>query len=560
MSRFGGGGGGGFGGGGGRDRGFGGGGGGRGFGGGGGGFGGGGGGRFGDRGGGGFGGGGGGFGGGGGRFGGGGGGSNPGGNLRKPKWDSYTLVPFEKNFYNPHPNILNMNPRDVEKYRGEREITIQRGNNVPNPITNFEDAGLPDYVMKEIERQKYDRPTAIQAQGWPVALSGQNMVGIAMTGSGKTLAFLAPGIVHINHQPYLERGDGPIVLVLAPTRELAQQIREVAQEFGKSSRIKNTCVFGGAPKGPQLRDLEGGCEIVIATPGRLLDFLESGKTNLRRTTFLVLDEADRMLDMGFEPQIRKIVDQIRPDRQVLMWSATWPKEVRRLAEDFLQGEYVHINIGATELHANHNILQIVDVCDDHQKESKLARLLEEIGCQAGNKILIFVETKRKCDELTRLMRRDGFPAMCIHGDKEQKERDWVLGEFKHGATTILVATDVAARGLDVDDIKFVINYDYPNNSEDYIHRIGRTGRRDRTGTAYTLFTPNNAPKANDLIGVLKEAKQVVNPKLQELASFRGRGGGGRPRYGGGGGGGGGGGRFGGGGGGGRGGDRRGGRW
>ncbi len=224
--------------------------------------------------------------------------------------------------------------------------------------------------------------------------------------------------------------------------------------------------------------------------------------------------------------------------------------MRRLAEDFLEGDYAHINIGATELHANHNILQIVDVCDEYQKENKLARLLEEIGCEPHNKILIFVETKRKADELTRLMRRDGYPAMCIHGDKQQKERDWVLGEFKHGSTTILVATDVAARGLDVDDIKFVINYDYPNNSEDYIHRIGRTGRRDRTGTAYTLFTPSNAPKANDLINVLTEAKQVVNPKLQELGqSCRGYGGGGRSRGPGGGGRfGGGGGRFGGGGG------------
>ena len=175
--------------------------------------------------------------------------------------------------------------------------------------------------------------------------------------------------------------------------------------------------------------------------------------------------------------------------QVLMWSATWPKEVRRLAEDFLCGEYAHINIGASELHANHDILQIVDVCDEYQKEGKLAKLLEEIGSEPQNKILIFVETKRKCDELTRLMRRDGYPAMCIHGDKQQKERDWVLGEFKHGATTILVATDVAARGLDVDDVKFVINYDYPNNSEDYIHRIGRTGRKGRTGTSYTLFSP-----------------------------------------------------------------------
>ncbi len=239
-------------------------------------------------------------------------------------------MPFEKHFYNPHPNLINADPRDVEKYRHGKEISIVRGHSVPNPITNFHDVNFPDYVIKEIEKNQFTEPTAIQAQGWPIALSGMNMVGIAMTGSGKTLAYLLPGIIHVNHQPYLERGDGPIVLVLAPTRELAQQIQEVATEYGRSSRIKNTCVFGGAPKGPQLRDLEGGCEIVIATPGelvipvsnlvnndliiypgRLIDFLEMGKTNLRRCTYLVLDEADRMLDMGFEPQIRKIVEQIR---------------------------------------------------------------------------------------------------------------------------------------------------------------------------------------------------------------------------------------------------------
>ena len=271
-----------------------------------------------------------------------------------------------------------------------------------------------------------------------------------------------------------------------------------------------------------------------ATPGRLIDFLEMGKTNLRRCTYLALDEADRMLDMGFEPQIRKIIEQIRPDRQVLMWSATWPKEVRRLAEDFLT-DYTHINIGSQDLHANHNILQIVDVCEEYQKEQKLARLLEEIGCEPQNKILIFVETKRKADDLTRLMRRDGYPAMCIHGDKQQKERDWVLGEFRRGSTSILVATDVAARGLDVDDVKFVINYDYPNNSEDYIHRIGRTGRKDNKGTAYTLFTSGNGAKAKDLVQVLSEANQVVNPKLQEIAQcagFNKRAGGGGGRGGG----------------------------
>uniref|UniRef100_A0A8C3A9B4 RNA helicase n=1 Tax=Cyclopterus lumpus TaxID=8103 RepID=A0A8C3A9B4_CYCLU len=365
-----------------------------------------------------------------------------------------------------------------------------------------------------------NEPTPIQAQGWPLALSGKDMVGIAQTGSGKTLSYLLPAIVHINHQPFLERGDGPICLVLAPTRELAQQVQQVAAEYGRASRLKTTCIYGGAPKGPQIRDLERGVEICIATPGRLIDFLEAGKTNLRRCTYLVLDEADRMLDMGFEPQIRKIVDQIRPDRQTLMWSATWPKEVRQLAEDFLK-EYVQINVGALQLSANHNILQIVDVCNDGEKENKLIRLLEEIMSEKENKTIIFVETKRRCDDLTRRMRRDGWPAMGIHGDKSQQERDWVLNEFKYGKAPILIATDVASRGLDVEDVKFVINFDYPNNSEDYIHRIGRTARSQKTGTAYTFFTPNNMRQATDLISVLREANQAINPKLLQMAEDRG---------------------------------------
>ncbi|KAG8314429.1 putative ATP-dependent RNA helicase ddx17 [Homalodisca vitripennis] len=181
--------------------------------------------------------------------------------------------------------------------------------------------------------------------------------------------YILPAIVHINNQPPVNYGDGPVVLILVPTRELAQQIQQVAADFGSSTRVRNTCIYGGAPKGPQARDLEQGVEIVIATPGRLIDFLERGQTNLRRCTYLVLDEADRMLDMGFEPQIRKIIEQIRPDRQVLMWSATWPKEVRALAEDFLI-DYIQLNIGSLTLAANHNILQIVEVCQEHEKEYK----------------------------------------------------------------------------------------------------------------------------------------------------------------------------------------------
>ncbi|XP_078450916.1 putative ATP-dependent RNA helicase DDX5 isoform X2 [Lampetra fluviatilis] len=473
------------------------------------------------------------------RGGGGGGGmrkfGQPGEKLRKVKWDMSKLPRFEKNFYVESPNVIRRNQHEVDEYRRKKEITV-KGQSCPKPVFNFEEASFPSYVMDVIKQLNFKEPTPIQAQGWPLALSGQDMVGIAMTGSGKTLAYLLPAIVHINHQPFLERGDGPVVLVLAPTRELAQQVQQVAQDYGRLSRIKSTCVYGGAPKGPQLRDLERGVEICIATPGRLIDFLESGKTNLRRCTYLVLDEADRMLDMGFEPQIRTIVDQIRPDRQTLMWSATWPREVRQLAEDFLKS-YIQINVGSIELSANHNILQIVDVCMDSEKDSKLIRLMEEIMAEKENKTIIFVETKRRVDDLTRRMRRDGWPAMCIHGDKSQPERDWVLSEFRTGKAPILIATDVASRGLDVEDIKFVINYDYPNSSEDYVHRIGRTARSTNKGTAYTFFTPSNLRQANDLVNVLREANQAINPKLLELAGGA-RGGKGRSRYRGGGGGGG----------------------
>ncbi|EHB13263.1 Putative ATP-dependent RNA helicase DDX5 [Heterocephalus glaber] len=446
---------------------------------------------------------------------------NPGEKLVKKKWNLDELPKFEKNFYQEHPDLARRTAQEVETYRRSKEITV-RGHNCPKPVLNFYEANFPANVMDVIARQNFTEPTAIQAQGWPVALSGLDMVGVAQTGSGKTLSYLLPAIVHINHQPFLERGDGPICLVLAPTRELAQQVQQVAAEYCRACRLKSTCIYGGAPKGPQIRDLERGVEICIATPGRLIDFLECGKTNLRRTTYLVLDEADRMLDMGFEPQIRKIVDQIRPDRQTLMWSATWPKEVRQLAEDFLK-DYIHINIGALELSANHNILQIVDVCHDVEKDEKLIRLMEEIMSEKENKTIVFVETKRRCDELTRKMRRDGWPAMGIHGDKSQQERDWVLNEFKHGKAPILIATDVASRGLDVEDVKFVINYDYPNSSEDYIHRIGRTARSTKTGTAYTFFTPNNIKQVSDLISVLREANQAINPKLLQLVEDRGSG-------------------------------------
>ncbi|KAG8325873.1 putative ATP-dependent RNA helicase ddx17 [Homalodisca vitripennis] len=338
-------------------------------------------------------------------------GKQPGDTLRKPQWDLNSLMPFEKNFYVPHENVANRSKEEVDQYRAAKEITV-KGNNVPHPTQMFLEGNFPDYMMQEILKQGFAEPTAIQAQGWPIALSGRDMVGIAQTGSGKTLAYMLPAAVHIKHQTRLNRGDGPIVLILAPTRELAQQIQSVAQDFGQTSLIRNTCIFGGAPKGPQARDLERGIEIVIATPGRLIDFLERGTTNLKRCTYLVLDEADRMLDMGFEPQIRKIIEQIRPDRQVLMWSATWPKEVQALAEDFLN-DYIQINIGSLELAANHNIRQIVDVCQDTEKEIKLSKLLREIGQERGFKAIIFVETKKKVDDITKSIKREGMPGTAL---------------------------------------------------------------------------------------------------------------------------------------------------
>ncbi|XP_052741643.1 uncharacterized protein LOC112051355 [Bicyclus anynana] len=455
----------------------------------------------------------------------------PGGALRKIRWDTVTLTPFQKNFYVPHPNVQRRPMSEVEAYRSQHQITVN-GRDVPAPSIFFDEGGFPDYAMKEILKQGFPNPTPIQAQGWPIALSGRDMVGIAQTGSGKTLAYILPAIVHIINQPRLLRDEGPIVLVLAPTRELAQQIQQVATDFGQNVAVRNTCIFGGAPKGPQGRTLERGVEIVIATPGRLIDFLEKDTTNLRRCTYLVLDEADRMLDMGFEPQIRKIIEQIRPDRQVLMWSATWPKEVQNLAEEFLH-DYIQINIGSLSLSANHNILQIVDVCEEWEKNDKLITLLTEISSEEETKTIIFAETKRKVDEITKSINRAGWRALAIHGDKNQQDRDYVLQQFRNSRAGVLVATDVAARGLDVEDVKFVINYDYPNNSEDYVHRIGRTGRSHNTGTAYTLFTPNNSAKARDLMSVLQEANQVVNPKLLELAQcgmgFKGKYGRGRFR-------------------------------
>lgn len=438
-----------------------------------------------------------------------------GASLRAPDWSKVELIQFQKDFYQEHPEVSKMPPEEIESFRREHEITVQ-GDGIPNPIRTFEESCFPEYLLSEILKAGFKAPTPIQAQGWPMALSGRDMIGIAETGSGKTLAFLLPAIVHINAQPLLQRGDGPIVLVLAPTRELACQIRDECGKFGSSSRIKFTCIYGGMPKGEQARDLRNGVEIVIATPGRLIDFLESGTTNLRRVTYLVFDEADRMLDMGFEPQLRSIVTQIRPDRQTLMWTATWPKEVRAIAADFTH-DPIQVNIGSVNLSSNEAVVQVVKIVQPSDKNRKLYDELDKYN--DGSRVLVFCGTKKTCDDVTRSLRQDGFPALSIHGDKSQQERDWVLAEFKNGASPIMVATDVASRGIDVKDVKLVVNYDFPTQIEDYVHRVGRTGRAGAKGKAVTFFTLDDAKKASALVEILKESHQEVPSELARMGGY-----------------------------------------
>ncbi|KAL1548251.1 RNA helicase [Salvia divinorum] len=416
------------------------------------------------------------------------------------------------------PPVAMMGPSDpihlsaAEIYRQKHEVTAS-GENVPPPIMTFEAAGFPPELLQEMHAAGFAAPTPIQAQSWPIAEQNRDIVAIAKTGSGKTLGYLIPAFFHLRKLRNNPQ-NGPTVLVLAPTRELATQIQDEAIKFGRSSRVSCTCLYGGASKGAQLKELDRGADIVVATPGRLNDILEMKRIDFRQVSLLVLDEADRMLDMGFEPQIRKIVNEIPPRRQTLMYTATWPKEVRKIASDLLVNP-VQVNIGSVdELAANKSITQHVELVPDMDKQRRLEQILR--SQEPGSKIIIFCSTKKLCDHLARSLGRN-FGAAAIHGDKSQGERDWVLNQFRNGRSPILVATDVAARGLDIRDIRVVINYDFPTGVEDYVHRIGRTGRAGATGISFTFFSEQDWKHAPDLVKVLEGANQAVPPEIRDIA-------------------------------------------
>ncbi|PKI38672.1 hypothetical protein CRG98_040958, partial [Punica granatum] len=444
--------------------------------------------------------------------------------------------PFTNNA--PYAGPLDGHLTSVEAYCQHHEVTAT-GDNIPPPFMTFEATGFPPEILREIYSAGFTAPTPIQAQTWPIALQSRDIVAIAKTGSGKTLGYLMPAFMLLRTRRNNPQ-NGPTVLVLSPTRELATQIQDETIKFGRSSR----CLYGGAPKGPQLKELDRGADIVVATPGRLNDILETRQIDLQQVSLLVLDEADRMLDMGFEPQIRKIVNEIPPRRQTLMYTATWPKEVRKIASDLLVNP-VQVNIGnADELAANKSItqvcepglenemiddfvinailftLQFVEVVPQMEKQRRLEQILR--SQERGSKVIIFCSTKRLCDQLARGIARN-FGAVAIHGDKSQGERDWALNQFRSGKSPILVATDVAARGLDIKEIRVVINFDFPTGIEDYVHRIGRTGRAGATGVSYTFFSDQDWKYAADLIKVLEGANQQVPPEVREMASRAGPG-------------------------------------
>ncbi|KAJ5973572.1 ATP dependent RNA helicase [Penicillium waksmanii] len=404
------------------------------------------------------------------------------------------------------------------------------GQDVPEPLAS--------YVV----------PTPVQKYSIPIVMNGRDLMACAQTGSGKTGGFLFPILSQAfqtgpSAAPQQASGQFsygrqrkayPTSLILAPTRELVSQIFDESRKFAYRSWVRPCVVYGGADIGSQLRQIERGCDLLVATPGRLVDLIERGRISLINIKYLVLDEADRMLDMGFEPQIRRIVEgEDMPrveDRQTLMFSATFPRDIQMLARDFLK-DYIFLSVGRVGS-TSENITQKVEYVEDHDKRSVLLDILHTHGTTGLT--LIFVETKRMADSLSDFLINQRFPATAIHGDRTQRERERALEFFRNGRCPILVATAVAARGLDIPNVTHVINYDLPTDIDDYVHRIGRTGRAGNTGIATAFFNRGNRGVVRDLLDLLKEAHQEVPAFLESIAregsSFGGRGGrGGRGR-------------------------------
>uniref|UniRef100_A0AAX7UQ33 RNA helicase n=1 Tax=Astatotilapia calliptera TaxID=8154 RepID=A0AAX7UQ33_ASTCA len=384
---------------------------------------------------------------------------------------------------------------NFEKYD---DIPVEAtGQNCPQHIESFQDVDMGEIIMGNIALSRYTRPTPVQKYAIPIIKSKRDLMACAQTGSGKTAAFLLPVLSQIYT-------DGP-----------GEALN--AAKFSYRSRVRPCVVYGGADIGQQIRDLERGCHLLVATPGRLVDMMERGKIGLDYCNYLVLDEADRMLDMGFEPQIRRIVEQdtMPPKgiRQTMMFSATFPKEIQILARDFLE-DYIFLAVGRVGS-TSENITQKVVWVEESDKRSFLLDLLSATG--KDSLTLVFVETKKGADALEDFLYREGYACTSIHGDRSQRDREEALNQFRSGKCPILVATAVAARGLDISNVKHVINFDLPSDIEEYVHRIGRTGRVGNLGLATSFFNDKNGNITKDLLDILVEAKQEVPSWLESLA-------------------------------------------
>ncbi|XP_064213354.1 probable ATP-dependent RNA helicase DDX46 isoform X2 [Tribolium castaneum] len=395
--------------------------------------------------------------------------------LAKIDHNMVRYLPFRKNFYVEVPEIAKMTHEEVEAYKEELEGIRVKGKGCPKPIKTWAQCGVSTKELNILKKLGFEKPTPIQVQAIPAIMSGRDLIGIAKTGSGKTLAFLLPMFRHILDQPPLEELDGPIAIIMTPTRELCMQIGKDIKKFTKSLNLHAVCVYGGTGISEQIAELKRGAEIIVCTPGRMIDMLAAngGKvTNLRRVTYIVLDEADRMFDMGFEPQVMRIIDNVRPDRQTVMFSATFPRQMEALARRILQ-KPIEVQVGGRSVVCK-DVEQHVVILEEDQKFLKLLELLG-LYHEHGS-IIVFVDKQENADILLKELMKAAYNCLSLHGGIDQFDRDSTIIDFKSGKVKLLIATSVAARGLDVKHLILVVNYDCPNHYEDYVHRCGRTGR------------------------------------------------------------------------------------
>ena len=411
-------------------------------------------------------------------------------------------------------------------FQKQSEIAVSvtgTGSEEIKPLTKFEDAKLSDLLLSNVQKSNYKTPTPVQKYGIPIILQNRDLMACAQTGSGKTAAFVLPIMTNILRDGIQSSAfssvQEPQALILSPTRELAMQIFQECKKFSFGSIIKSGILYGGVDTGFQLSNLSKGCNILVATPGRLLDVLEKQKISLAKVKYFVLDEADRMLDMGFEKTVRDILEkgtiQAKGERVTLMFSATFPKEIQQLAQDFLN-DYLFLTVGVVG-GANADVTQVLHKVTRLEKREKVIEILNEIG---KDKCMIFLEHKKQADILAFYLIQKGYPTTSLHGDRLQSQREEALRDFKSGKSNIIVCTSVAARGLDIENVNHVINLDLPQTIDEYVHRIGRTGRCGNTGQAISLFDPaneNDMKLARPLARILAGATQVVPEWLSELA-------------------------------------------